>query len=505
MTSSEVRKWSEPSIPHPPRFWWLRRITLGVVVLLLILSGLRVWWGWEANRRFDRVIRELAARGQPIRAEDLDLPIADDDDANAAVHIVAAANAIDPTVYSPSQSNEQFPEHPPFPWRWHRMAERAVAANSRALELAHRARKCSQVDWGIRPRTPVINTLLPSLNDARNLANVLADAMLHAHFRGDDALALERARDLLFVAKAVDRQPFVVSHLVSAGINALACARLQLMAPTMKIGGLIAATTTASSGAATRAQVQAVIADLLCDDDGSGANRAMLSERVMSLDTILALSRGNPLTEPLLKLESLRVIRDCQPLLSASTQPTWKDVTTVLASTPTAPAAARNVLRLSNVISSIVAPTYGRFLQSALRVRVLRRLTAAALAVQLYRADHGDWPATLEQLVPQYLPAVPRDAFAVDAPIRFALIPGGLPDGSSRPVLYSVGEDGRDETSKGWVPSEPQFGWTRNADQWCDLVLWAPTVSASQQNDLPESEEADLDPPTTTSSETVDD
>ena len=39
----------EDSIPIRPRYWWLKRITLGVAALLVFLIALRFWWGWEAN------------------------------------------------------------------------------------------------------------------------------------------------------------------------------------------------------------------------------------------------------------------------------------------------------------------------------------------------------------------------------------------------------------------------------------------------------------------------
>ena len=40
-------------------------------------------------------------------------------------------------------------------------------------------------------------------------------------------------------------------------------------------------------------------------------------------------------------------------------------------------------------------------------------MAAVALAIRLYRADHGGaWPASLGELVPAYLPAIPIDPLA---------------------------------------------------------------------------------------------
>jgi hypothetical protein len=49
-----------------------------------------------------------------------------------------------------------------------------------------------------------------------------------------------------------------------------------------------------------------------------------------------------------------------------------------------------------------------------------RRFVAVALAIRLYELDHGARPPTLDELVPDYLDAVPRDPFAhADRPIGY--------------------------------------------------------------------------------------
>ncbi len=38
--------------PVPPRYWWLKRVLLTTGVLAVALVVLRLWWGWEAERRW---------------------------------------------------------------------------------------------------------------------------------------------------------------------------------------------------------------------------------------------------------------------------------------------------------------------------------------------------------------------------------------------------------------------------------------------------------------------
>jgi hypothetical protein len=88
----------------------------------------------------------------------------------------------------------------------------------------------------------------------------------------------------------------------------------------------------------------------------------------------------------------------------------------------------------------LLMPAYQNAILAHYRALAEHRLAAAALAVKWYQADHdGRPPATLEELVPKYLPATPADPFA----------PGGKPlryvADAKRLVVYSVGENGTDD------------------------------------------------------------
>ena len=88
-----------------------------------------------------------------------------------------------------------------------------------------------------------------------------------------------------------------------------------------------------------------------------------------------------------------------------------------------------------------------------------RRLAAAALAVRWYAVEHdGRLPASLEELVPRYLPAVPLDPMAKGRPLGYSPDP-------ARPMVYSVGENGIDNggetTRRGALGSEDPGPWQR--------------------------------------------
>jgi hypothetical protein len=59
--------------------------------------------------------------------------------------------------------------------------------------------------------------------------------------------------------------------------------------------------------------------------------------------------------------------------------------------------------------------------------------------------------------------------------------------------VYSVGEDGRDDTSTGVTPPpEPQFGWsTAVRDQWRDVTRWSPPGAATAPGDEDDEDHVD--------------
>jgi hypothetical protein len=83
----------------------------------------------------------------------------------------------------------------------------------------------------------------------------------------------------------------------------------------------------------------------------------------------------------------------------------------------------------------LVSPRAGRFYPSMKRAfcaQTLRDLAVTGLALERYRLRFGELPADLKALVPEFLPAVPRD-FMDGRALRYR-----------RPALYSVGLDAED-------------------------------------------------------------
>ncbi|MBL8797104.1 MAG: hypothetical protein JNM56_24600 [Planctomycetia bacterium] len=92
------------------------------------------------------------------------------------------------------------------------------------------------------------------------------------------------------------------------------------------------------------------------------------------------------------------------------------------------------------------------------------RCSVVALAAERYRLATGAWPASLADLVPKYLPAVPVDLYD-GKPLRYARDDEGV-------VIWSVGPDGHDDGGKPTLVPEDRLNDAAKGD--IAFRLWNP-------------------------------
>ena len=149
---------------------------------------------------------------------------------------------------------------------------------------------------------------------------------------------------------------------------------------------------------------------------------------------------------------------------------------------------------------------YPRSIVKTAQAETARRLLITAIALKRYNLRPGKWPETLEELVPDFLEQVPLD-FMDGKPLRYRPAPEG------RFLLYSVGEDGKDDggnpapvpsQSPGAIPiglhaySTPAIDWLKTRD-----IVWPQPASPQQiqeyqngQKKLTNAPPAEAPPPT---------
>ena len=116
----------------------------------------------------------------------------------------------------------------------------------------------------------------------------------------------------------------------------------------------------------------------------------------------------------------------------------------------------------TSFLLSVTAPAHGAVGRQSWRIKIHELATITLVAIHLYAADTGDYPATLEQVVERgYLKKLPIDPFG-RGPLTYRRTGGGF-------LLYGWGEDFEDDGGRWGTDSrgEPRR-WAHNGD-W---VFW---------------------------------
>lgn len=401
--------------------WISRAINLSALgfVLFVILGGMFQRW------RFFADVHRRQAMGDKMLITDF-VTTAPPDDQNAATYIL---QAIDDLKLNPHQSwliddDEDY-----------RLSEEAKSfviqyrdAHPNIMSLIQKAGACPQVDWHLQWRPPAIDIELNThyLDHQREFARFLYAVAICQHDAGDDAAAMRTARDIFFLARAVDTRSTFVGHLSANGLENMGTnLLLRLAYPQIS--------TTAGRTQNLAAVARPMIADL-CDDarfrrQFEGALRL---ERMVSVDSIIHF--------PMSKFGAFcyqypifsgahALLEDFDAPIRASGLPSWPAASALVPSER-----PESLPFLAQVMDP---PLWKPFLLE-FQSEVERHAAAIAIACRLYADDHdGKWPADLSALVPHYLSAIPGDPF--DAELRPMKYLPGTP-----PAVYSISINGID-------------------------------------------------------------
>lgn len=458
--------------PFPPRFRWLKRIAALVLVVVFALLGLRLWAAQVAEARLDAVLADFVARGEPVTIDDLNGPAIEDQN-NAAYHMQQAMNAW-PAARRAAFENWKQTESAPDPITDNRQY---LLELTPVLERLRRARECERAQW--QPATQAMGywTLRPHLAESRRFARLLEDAARRHHRLGNDEQVVRLLRDLHLLAWTVDAEgQGVIDHLVAISIRAIVCGLIQDFLPTLRIAPVQGE---AETGAATREQVHALIADLLDDEPRRRSfGLAMDAERVIYHDAAMQVFSGeldldNTIAPPPLPTQvRLWILRPMYhhhlvadlAAIDHETETASLETAAPRSTVNAVDALTDQPLWLSEVRRQLF-PYTSATASTARKAEAQLRLTAAALAMRMYQIDHGARPDALKTLMPDYLPHVPVDPHDPGGgPVRYvpqgvsavledwrrpngvAPLPADAPGAGRRYiVLYGIGEDQQDD------------------------------------------------------------
>jgi hypothetical protein len=460
--------------PNPPRLWWLKRLSLAGLFLIVALAALRWWWGHEAQRGMDAMIAAAHAKGEPILPEDFDFPPVPDAE-NAAIPLMRAErlmrwNAPERLFWS------NFHDSQPLSATDISTIEGMMQRHATELQLVRSVRGLAKVNWGMRIQK---QTELDSSDWL--LQHSLHLSALREHSRGDEAAAVEYLRDMFALARVSGTRTTQDTVPLMQSNHAWAANSVRDVLPSLLAGKPDGVAQFRPAG---DEQVRGLIADLL---DERCVREAFI-QGVFSLRTTslfdaekLANSQINfrPLARlalPIFKLRCTEFAKQADAVLNAARQ---QNYAASLAALPP-PGKGGKVSAFLWIAHGGEASQNWEYLSEfelAYRVLTERRVTATMLALELYARDHaGRLPETLKDLVPAYLPAVPIDPLSLDSR------PLGYFPHRDPPAIYSVGYDGTDDGAPAdaklsGIPHDP---WKNEKDVMFFLRPLAPVKDDKQ-------------------------
>lgn len=473
----------------------------GFVAFAAVMALVYAWWAVLFFSSSPRIARDFVA------------------ELNAPVLLIPESDRALPLYQELHRARAELPKDAPFPpeviegrrydgarpgdpeWP---AAEAYLTLNARAIELARSAATkpalgilLNNIDgWentvGSGPSSGVLKnslyeTVLPHMGVIRLAARLLAMTAAQAAARGDGARAASDCIAILRIANHSEENGFLIGQLVRQAIDNLALSTV----------GWIAAHHPASLGEAQWRELAHAIAGEMSDDvtrlrfDAERASFDDLLQRVYSDD-----GRGDGrLTregvEAIMSMDSNRTGFDragaafLGPALSGfgagrklvkAEYDALLDAAQLESDKPLRqqdPAAFERrfdervggaVNGVRYIMVRLMSPAFARTADGPERTRLQRDATLAAIALVLHHRRTGAYPASLAELAPALLPAVPMDRYA-GTPMKYVLRDGA-------PVLYSVGVNRADD---GGVPGgdrtrrNPDGSETIPSGDW---ILW---------------------------------
>ncbi len=445
--------------PIPRRFLWLKRLLILSALFVACLLLVRLWWGYEAHRRLQAEIKRYQSAGQLVYAHEFDAELdAVEDELNAAVLLEKAIAGITPMTEL-GVHFETLLDDPEAVEKEISAATELMQLNASVLGLARQARDRPQVAWSQRlQKLPWFITGPGS--GQRLLAKFLWLAAAYYFQTGDHAEGVETLHDYVAFNDAIEAHPTVISSLVAWACDNLAFSLVEDFGADLEILDR-ESTDTGELKAARRERVEELIRRLL-DEEPSRRSliRTFYGDRAFNLELLDAfdevgwavlqgmgsqppplLERGvNWLQRPIVVLETVRSVKLASLTAEAATEENWPMAALHF------PEQAEDRSFLRTLTRPLTDTLFGSTYQSArtiiqvfFKYSVRRRMAGTALAIRLYVIDNGHRPEKLSALVPAYLPELPIDPFSTQmGSIRYRLE-------VARPVLYSVGYDGRDD------------------------------------------------------------
>ena len=310
-----------------------------------------------------------------------------------------------------------------------------IADNQQAIELLYEAAAIKHCRYPV-DLSLGLETQMPYLRDIKGGAQLLSlDAVLHAE-NNKPQLAAHSITSIFGIANSLVKEPVLISRLVNTACQGLAVSSLERVVNRVEFTDeqLVKLTQTVSN-AEDLSTMSLAFAGERCTGISIFKNPASLSSKSVGYKMPPA---------PILELYKALGLADMDAIIYLDLMEDY--IGTIQLPLHQRQMAADTVEAKFKATSKIhillheFIPAFSRII--TINVRNIAHLITAriALAIQRYRLATGNLPDTLADLVPMYLDTVPKDPFDGRF-LRYEKLEIGF-------VVYSVGEDGRDDGGK---------------------------------------------------------
>jgi hypothetical protein len=434
-----------------PRIWlWLAAI--GALALMVLVGALGLWQA-QGSREVANYRQEIAERGEPLTAADLEAFYAKPPEAQDTTQLwldgmaPLAQQAYGLAVQGLPIVGDGEPKIPPPGTDWPALpaAEKLLAQYQSSLSLFHQA-----ADAGGAARFPTafnkgISMLLPHAQNLRNASRLLRlEAHVRAH-RGDAAGALKSIHAALAVGKSLENEPLMISQLVRMACDASARQVLCDLLPHVRFAD------------EDLVELQSRLSAL---DYRAGLRRGLLGERVIAaialedpkqLAGAAAPTPGYEFLHPLFSAGAVQVYLDFMDQTLTAADLPWPEAIgeaqRIQAELNANIQTAAVFSRMKFMLTGMVAASNETMFKAAARNVAENDAAIAAIAIERYRRQHDSFPEHLGKLVPEFMKTVPLDPFN-GQPLKY--VPG-----ETGYILYNVGEDGIDNGGLGDDSGKP--------------------------------------------------
>jgi hypothetical protein len=429
-------------LPPQRRFRWLRWTVSAVLLTVALGVGEQILEYYQARRALDQAMASLDSTDPGWRLEEIEASREEIPEDENSARVVVTSYALLPRSWPPAGLMETLQaDEPPTllsAAQTERLA-RELGAVQPALDQATRLAELPRGRHHIEYKDNPISTIIEDQQHTRTMAALLrCDALRHAQ-AGAPGPALLSCRGILNAGRSIGDEPFGISQLIRVAVVTTACQTTEQ----------VLARTEPTSPDLERLQraleEEEKHPDLRILFRGERATFHRIFEFVErdapSLGQLVNGSGGWqgvlfwPITRNRLRREHVQMLELMTRQVERFQTPPHEHL-----ALEQALAAEVRTLPQRAAITRMMLPALEKCSESFRRKRAYLRCLTALLACERFRTAHGHWPGRLDDLVPDFLPAVPLDPYD-GAPLRFRTFPQGV-------VAYSVGSDLVDDSGR---------------------------------------------------------